>query len=157
MQPDGQRGKEAANNTSSGHPAKNRKSSAEELSRSPTSNLLLGDEWVGGGFSSHAVTLPWGGQERGGRGRVMRGGWPETCWLACRPLSDSKHSATFPVAPNAPQADCRCFQEPVTATAVKICPDGPRADADHNQSVCSVCSSSGPLVDLRFNSICCLT
>lgn len=31
--------------------------------------------------------------------------WLETCGLACGPISDSKHSATFPVPPNAPEAE----------------------------------------------------
>lgn len=36
---------------------------------------------------------------------VCVGGGLETCWLACRPISDSKHSATFPFSPNAPEAE----------------------------------------------------
>lgn len=99
------------------HPAKNR--SKAFLQRS----CLLSICWFcwgpGGSLVHTGCDDVEGGPGEGRQwdgGRVKRvGGWLETCWLACGPISDSKHSATFPFPPNAPKSRaCHCFQKPVT-------------------------------------------
>lgn len=63
--------------------------------------------WGQGGSSVHTGSDD---VHRPGEGRLegKMGWWVgglEMCWLACRPISDSKHSATFPFPPNAPEAE----------------------------------------------------